>query len=318
MVVAQNKMKTSDMAVGGVGSTQQHAREMSAPPRKAPARRPARSRHWWNPFAKGPTPPPRVIPPRQPIIPAGQLSFICDICGHAAEAPLEQVAQRETITCRCGSTLRFRAVTAALQERLFGKVQPLAQLPQHKEIKGLGMSETGVYCHLLNQKFEYVNTFLDRPPMLDIMDPAPEYLERFDFVICSDVMEHVPQPVALAFANLRRLLRPGGTLVFTVPYSFGDGVHEHFPDLCSYELRGTGADTYLVNTNSDGEETIYRDLHFHGGHGSTLEMRLFSLGGVIELLGEAGFRETKIHDGHLPYWGVVNLDLTSHPITALA
>ena len=248
---------------------------------------------------------PARIPPRQPIIPAGQLSFICDICGHAAEAPLEQVAERETITCACGSTLRFRAVTAALQERLFGKIQPLAQIPRHKEIKGLGMSETGVYCHLLKQKFEYVNTFLDRPPMLDIMDPAPEDLERFDFVICSDVMEHVPQPVALAFANLRRLLRPGGTLVFTVPYSFGDGVHEHFPDLCSYELRGTGADTYLVNTNSDGEETIYRDLHFHGGHGSTLEMRLFSLGGVIELLGEAGFRETKIHDGHLPYWGVV-------------
>jgi SAM-dependent methyltransferase len=255
---------------------------------------------------------------RQPIIPAGQLSFICNICGNAAEADLEQVAQREVVTCNCGSTLRFRAVTAALQERLFGKIGPLAQLPKHKEIRGIGMSETGVYCHLLHQKFDYLNTFLDRPPVLDIMDPAPEYVGRFDFVICSDVMEHVPQPVELAFANLRRLLRPGGTLVFTVPYFFGDGVKEHFPNLYSYELRGSGEGTYLVNRNRDGEETIYRDLHFHGGNGSTLEMRLFSLGGAIDLLGEAGFRETKIHNDHLPHWGIVNLDLTSHPITALA
>ena len=108
---------------------------------------------------------------RQPAIPAGQLSFICDICGNASAADLEQVAGREVITCTCGSTLRFRAIMAALQERLFGEVHPLAQLPQHKEIRGIGMSETGVYCHLLQKKFDYVNTYLDRAPTLDIMNP---------------------------------------------------------------------------------------------------------------------------------------------------
>ena len=131
-------------------------------------------------------------------------------------------------------------------------------------------------------------------------------------------MEHVPQPIDLAFKNLRRLLQPGGTLVFTVPYSPGEGIVEHFPDLFSYEIAGTGEETYLVNTNRAGEQTIYRDVHFHGGHGVTLEMRLFSLGGIMRLLRASGFRDIKVHTAHLPQWGIVNHDLTSHPITAIA
>ena len=274
-------------------------------------------RHWWSPFAQKPAVP-REIPLRKLIIPAGQLSFICDICGNAAEANLEQAAGREIISCQCGSTLRFRAIVAALQERLFGEVRPLRQLPKHKEIKGVGMSETGVYCHLLAEKFDYLNTFLDRKPILDILDPAPEYLERSDFVICSDVVEHVQQPIELAFQNLRRLLRPGGTFVFTVPYSLGEGITEHFPDLYSYEITGSGDETCLVNTSRTGEKTTYRDIRFHGGHGSVLEMRLFSLGGVLQLLHQSGFRDIRIHDDHLPRWGIVNLERTSHPITAIA
>ena len=42
--------------------------------------------------------------------------------------------------------------------------------------------------------------------------------ESFDHVLCTEVMEHVPDPAAF-LADLRRVLRPNGSLVLTVPWS---------------------------------------------------------------------------------------------------
>jgi len=41
--------------------------------------------------------------------------------------------------------------------------------------------------------------------------------ERFDAIVCLDVLEHVPAYL-LAFADLRRCLRRGGALLFSVPF----------------------------------------------------------------------------------------------------
>jgi SAM-dependent methyltransferase len=46
--------------------------------------------------------------------------------------------------------------------------------------------------------------------------PFPD--ASFDHVLCTEVLEHVEDPVALV-AEMRRVLRPGGTLVATVPFS---------------------------------------------------------------------------------------------------
>ncbi len=43
------------------------------------------------------------------------------------------------------------------------------------------------------------------------LDPKLE--GQLDFVISSDVFEHVPPPVDIAFENTRRMLRPGGLFV---------------------------------------------------------------------------------------------------------
>lgn len=40
----------------------------------------------------------------------------------------------------------------------------------------------------------------------------------FDHVLCTEVLEHVADPAALV-AEMRRVLRPGGTLILTVPFS---------------------------------------------------------------------------------------------------
>ena len=42
--------------------------------------------------------------------------------------------------------------------------------------------------------------------------------ESFDVVLCTDVLEHVPDPV-FAIRELRRVLKIGGTLLITTPYA---------------------------------------------------------------------------------------------------
>lgn len=51
--------------------------------------------------------------------------------------------------------------------------------------------------------------------------PAPE--ASFDVVLCTEVLEHVPEPVA-ALREMVRLLRPGGRLLITAP--LGSGLHQ--------------------------------------------------------------------------------------------
>lgn len=45
-----------------------------------------------------------------------------------------------------------------------------------------------------------------------------------------------------------------------------------------------------------GKHEDFRDLVFHGGPGSTLEMRVFSRESVIDNLGKASFVDIRFHD----------------------
>ncbi|NUB30509.1 methyltransferase domain-containing protein [Azospirillum brasilense] len=51
--------------------------------------------------------------------------------------------------------------------------------------------------------------------------PAPD--GAFDVVLCTEVLEHVPEPVA-AVREMARVLAPGGTLLLTAP--LGSGLHQ--------------------------------------------------------------------------------------------
>jgi SAM-dependent methyltransferase len=60
----------------------------------------------------------------------------------------------------------------------------------------------------------------------------------FDFIVCTEVLEHVLQPFAAA-AELRRLLRPAGLLFVTVPFNFR--IHGPLPDCWRFTEHGLRA-----------------------------------------------------------------------------
>jgi SAM-dependent methyltransferase len=100
--------------------------------------------------------------------------------------------------------------------------------------------------------------------------PFPD--ATFDRVICSEVLEHIPEDVA-AMGELTRVLRPGGTMAITVP-RFG-------PELLNWAL----SDEY--HNVPGGHIRIYRR--------SVLEDRLTSTGMVV-----SGHHYA--HGLHSPYW----------------
>lgn len=244
----------------------------------------------------------------------------CGICGAPIRCAQALWSDREAPSCTiCGSNLRFRALIAAWASvgAANGRL-PLIDLPRNERIVGLGTSDAGVYAHLLAVKYDYLNTFYHQRPKLDITAPPPAWFGRHDFLISSDVLEHVAGPPALAFANLRRLLKPGGLLALTVPY--GDQPHtiEHYPDLHDYRIIDTGGRRILVNLTAAGVEQRFDTPCFHGGDGATLEMRIFSLPDLTDHLQAAGFSQIRIHAEDRPEWGIVHTHALGLPITAIA
>jgi len=68
------------------------------------------------------------------------------------------------------------------------------------------------FSGLQNSKWDYpTHTFV-----CDILDTPTEL--QYDLVLCTEVLEHVPDPVA-AFKHLSALMKPGGYLLITVPFN---------------------------------------------------------------------------------------------------
>jgi SAM-dependent methyltransferase len=224
----------------------------------------------------------------------GSLSFTCNICGHS-NAVLVKVLDRESPTCLgCGSNMRFRSLMHALTVGLWGKEVKLLNLGTRKDIVGIGMTDARMYADLLTQKFDYINTYYHQKPLIDITKSNSRWVGKCDFVISSDVFEHVPPPISVAFSNLKALLKPQGVVVFSVPFGVASDTLEHFPDLYDFRLTQEAGSWVLYNTTMAGKKERFGDLIFHGGPGSTLEMRLFSLSGLIREFKDAGFSSMEV------------------------
>lgn len=94
---------------------------------------------------------------------------------------------------------------------------------------------------------------------------VPEPDNSFDAILCSEVLEHVPDPVS-ALEELTRLLKKGGTLLITAPfcsathfapYHFCTGFNRYF-----YETHLNRLDYQLVEIveNANFFESIFQEI----------------------------------------------------------
>ncbi len=217
---------------------------------------------------------------------------------------------------RCGSNVRTRGLLRVLSEELFGASLPLPDFPCVKSLRGLGISDSEPYAKILREKFDYANTEFHRAPKFDIGDAEAGESGSYDFLISSEVFEHVVPPVETAFQNSWRLLKPNGVMIFSVPYSLEATTAEHFPDLYEHTVAQLGDRMVLVNRTRQGEIQVFENLIFHGGAGATLEMREFSEAGLRGLFAAAGFQELRIYSDQYPPFGIARNENWSLPLAA--
>jgi SAM-dependent methyltransferase len=241
------------------------------------------------------------------------VSFICNICGAANE--IEHFAT-EPASCACGSNVRLRALIYLLSMELFGQSLVLTEFPKMKSIRGLGMTDNPCYARILADKFDYTNTYYDREPRFDFTELHPKLSGMYDFILSADVLEHIAPPVDRALGEVFRLLKPNGFFGITVYCSPCDATREHFPALHEYRLVRIGNSTVMVNRRIDGVLEVRDDLIFHGGSGTTLEMRQFAMTGLEMNLLRMGFQEVYFLANDLPEIGILFDHDVSQPLIA--
>ncbi len=76
------------------------------------------------------------------------------------------------------------------------------------------------YRELLGDRvLRYISVDLRRTPLVDVIgngEQLPFTTGCFDLVICTQVLEYIPEPEKMLF-EIHRVLRPGGTLILSAP-----------------------------------------------------------------------------------------------------
>jgi SAM-dependent methyltransferase len=199
----------------------------------------------------------------------------------------------------------MRALIYLLSMGLFGEARALPDFPVDRNVKGFGLSDDGCYAIPLAKKFDYTNTFYDRDPFLDLTAVHPELYGTYDFILSSDVFEHVAPPVERAFEEACLLLKPNGFMCITVPSSAADvPTVEYYPDLYEYAIVQLGGEYVLVNRKKDKAIEIHRNLMFHDGMGATLVMREFSQKDLARQLHAAGFQDVEFQSRKMEAFGI--------------
>jgi SAM-dependent methyltransferase len=126
--------------------------------------------------------------------------------------------QQGTICKSCGANLRSIALCDAMRNALGTTVtlRQFASSSRAKTLSVLEINEAGMLSPVLSTLPGHV---LAEYPRVDIHQ-MPYSDGQFDFVLHSDTLEHVSDPVR-ALAECRRVLRPDGWLCYTVPTIVG-------------------------------------------------------------------------------------------------
>ena len=158
----------------------------------------------------------------------------CQLCGSVSDFLIEAGATllREAQCSACGATIRNSDVARTVAGVVLGSPQPLRPaLPALHEsgVRILEAQASGAIHQVLRELPGYA--------CFELLDGVPPGEEQagvrcddlqclsfpdgsFDVVITQDVLEHVARP-GEALAEINRVLRPGGTHIFTVPWHEG-------------------------------------------------------------------------------------------------
>ncbi|QDT15482.1 class I SAM-dependent methyltransferase [Alienimonas californiensis] len=152
-------------------------------------------------------------------------------------------------------------------------------------------------------------------PAADLRHAGAERLpfadESFDYVTCMEVLEHLPAHLRpTAFREMRRVLRPGGRLIFSVPHAGwfawldAGNLRHRFPRLYRFALKRGGRDATYEQAGQEVE------WHQH-----------FTLAELERLAGD-GWRRAVVRRGGLVLhplmdclsWPFYRRDAAHHPI----
>ncbi len=133
----------------------------------------------------------------------------------------------------------------------------------------LGIDASDTYLdaarrHNSSARVTYLTALIDA----DLVRRLAETHEPFDFVVSSDVIEHLYDPLEF-LQTARALLKPGGIAVIGTPYH-----------------------GYLKNVaiSVTGKWDVHHSVHWHGGH-----IKFFSISSLRNMLMQAGFSEPRFH-----------------------
>lgn len=232
------------------------------------------------------------------------MRFTCIICGKENDG--DSPVHREMQFCAgCGSVPRFRGLILAVMLHVLKDVsRPLVDVAAHPDIKGIGVSDSSIYADVLAERFAYTNTFYHTEPHLDLcqQNSTAKY-SNLDFIICSDVIEHTAAVPHLVLRNMLAMLRPGGVIILSAPTYYLADTIEHYPRAARLQVIERGNDYEVRWADANGIERVDASPCFHGGPGSTLEMREIAHEALLQDGRDEGFSvETlKFHE-ELGYW----------------
>lgn len=123
----------------------------------------------------------------------------------------------------------------------------------------------------------------------------PEPDNSFDVILCSEVFEHVPDPV-MVLKEFSRLLKPGGKLILTAPFSS----HVHFAPYhyCTgfskywyeYHLKAQGFNINELTPNGDWFDFFRQELARLGGTSKKYSEKLWPIAYLISFIGLLYFK----------------------------
>ncbi len=179
----------------------------------------------------------------------------CAVCGTWGRYERAHRSIREGFPCsKCGATLRYRHQAAVIVDEFSRHGSPsFRALVREPEFAALAIYEPGIigpFRKYLRRLAGYSSSYYwdgvapgrkRKGIRCEDLQALTFPDDSFDLAISSDIFEHIREPFR-AFEELRRVLKPGGRHIFTVPLTWP------LPEatVSRLELDGDGGDRFVL------------------------------------------------------------------------